>query len=513
MIKRISLRSLSLFFTLAFKICFAQQPTVQWGKEMVKPRQSDITRMIGRDKKSFYCLRSRASFFSYGPAAIEKYSQSTLSLEYVKEFKIPEVQGKKLNFEEIVLLKGNLLAFFSRYDGDQDKNIVYVQKISPENGTAIGEPKEIDYITAFKKRNKGSFGFVLSEDSTKLLILHNEHYDRYSNEKFSYKLIDDKASELWSVSLELPYRDKYFTIDNYAVSNEGKVYMLAKIMKEKEDRERKKPSYRYDLISYDYAKKELNETEIKVGDKFISDAGFGIGPNNTIMAGGFYSNKSEDGLAGVFFVTIDKDNKKIVSQGSKDFSAEFLGGLMSERRAGKHKELYYYKIDHMVLRSDGSFDMIAEQYYVHVVTNYNPRGVTTTTYHYYYNDIIVASVSPDASINWIKAVPKFQHSTDDGGYFSSYSFCHADGNLYFIYNENPKNLAKPKKYPRNGISRKMVTVMAKMDDKGNVEKKALFSAKTEKIYTRPKVSLQLNDNQALFYAIKRKKFKFGIITY
>ncbi len=498
-------------------ICLgAQTPQLEWGPELVRPRRTEIAGFLGCDKNSFYCVRNVRSFFSVRIGAIEKYSKKTMTLEYVKEFKMPEVNGKELQYEDMFILNGQILVFSSAYFSDQNKKIAYVQKINTNDGSLAGQPKEIDQIVADKKRNSGSFSFIVSNDSTKILIARNDPYEKYANEKFSYKLLDANTNIIWSASLELPYKDKYFSISNYRVDNSGKVYMLASVMKEKEDREKKKPSYSYNLISYNNASKSLKEMPISLGDKYISDIRFAITPKGNIAVGGFYSNKNAAGLAGTFFMSVDKEKNQVLSQGTKDFSSEFLTEFMSARHADKHKELYNYSVDYLVSQSNGGLIMVAEQFYVNVVTTCQPKGGCTTTYYYNYNDIIVVSFNPDASVKWMKHIPKTQVSANDGGYHSSYSFVVTNDKLNFIYNDNPKNLkpdADPKR-TKNGISKKMVTVIVGMNiSDGNFNKTSMFSAKEERIYTIPKIAMQLSKNQSLFYAIKRKKFKFAIITY
>ncbi len=512
--RKIHLTLLAIFTVAVFN---AQTPKFELGPELSRPRKTDIAGLIGADKTSFYCLRSVRSFFSTKINTLEKYSRKTMTLEYVREFKQPEVNGKELDFEAMYMLNGQLLIFSTAYFSDQNKKIAYVQKINASDGSLISAPKAIDQIVADKKKNSGSFSYVLSNDSSKILIVRNDPFEKYANEKFSYKLVDNNMNIIWTASLELPYKDKYFQISNYRVDNSGKVFMLAAVIKEKADRERKKPNYSYNIISYNDATKTIKELPISLGDKFISDISFAITPKGTIAVGGFYSNKNDDGgLAGTFFMSVDKEKNQVIAKGTKDFSSAFLSEFMSARRASKHKELYNYTIDYIVTQPNGGLIMIAEQSYVNVVTTCQPKGGCTTTYYYNYNDIIVVNVNPDASIKWTQHIPKTQVSTNDGGYYSSYSFVLTGNKLNFIYNDSPKNLdpnLDPKR-ARNGIGRKMITVLVAMDiGDGKFTKQSLFEAKKEKIYTRPKIASQFSSTQSLFYAIKKKKYKFGLINF
>lgn len=480
---------------------------------MKRAVKSDIIRIIGADQESFYCLRQKYGLFAGKGHILEKYNKTTLNLEYIKEFTMPKVNNKELRMETIFMVKNKLLLFASYYDKTEEKNIAYVQRINPQDGSYTGKPDEIDYIVSQKKRNAGKFDFVLSDDSTKILVLHNEPFEKYGNEKFSYKVLDQNAKEIWSAALEMPYKDRSFTISNYKIDNDGNVYMLASIQKESIQKERGKPGYRYGLISYSYKSKKIAETEISIEDKFISDISFAIS-GSIIVIGGFYSNNSAVGLTGTFYLSMDKSTKQIKASGYKDFSPAFLAEFMSARKAEKHRELFNYSIDHLITRADGGVYIVAEQFIVRVITSYDPRtGYSTTTYNYYYNDIIVVNVNPDASIEWIKKIPKFQHTVNDYGYYSSYTLSYANDNLYFIYNDHPKNIASNYSSVRNGVSGKMVTVLTALSPDGSLQRNVMFNDKDSKIFTRPKVSLRIGSGETLFYAIKKKKYKFGRINY
>lgn len=65
--------------------------------------------------------------------------------------------------------------------------------------------------------------------------------------------------------------------------------------------------------------------------------------------------------------------------------------------------------------------MIAVYYNVVAYVRQRSSGATYYTYVYYYNSLLVANVNPDLSIEWLKVIPKKQISTNDYGYYSSYT--------------------------------------------------------------------------------------------
>ena len=490
----------------------AQSVGIHWGPELGKPKKTDVSAMIGASGDSFFTLRRGIGLFNRDEIYLEKYSKLTLRLENVRPVKLLGVNGRRLVFEQAFVLGPTVLVFLSYYDKDQDRNIAYVQKIDASDGSIFSPSKEIDFIPAAKKRNAGSFDFVLSKDSSKILIMHNDPFDKYANEKFSYKVLDANGEEIWSAALELPYRDASFTISNYIVDNRGDVFMLARLPVNME-RDRRSPGYKYELLSYDHASRRLKEWPIEMGDKFISDIAFDIHRNDTLIIGGFYSTGTSGGVGGSFFISMNARTLEIIAQGGKDFTSEFLGEFMSKRKADKHRELYNYRIDHLLTKVDGGAYIVAEQYYMLVSTYYSRYG-SSVTYHYYYNDIIVVNVNSDGSIGWIKKIPKFQHSTNDNGYYSSYAMKAMPDKLYFVFNDNPKNLNPQATKIRPAFSwRAPITVVATIDQTGAIKREALRGSNLGRIYTRPKLSMNIGNSETLIYALKRKSFRFGVINY
>jgi hypothetical protein len=106
-------------------------------------------------------------------------------------------------------------------------------------------------------------------------------------------------------------------------------------------------------------------------------------------------------------------------------------------------------------------------------------------------------------------VPKYQHTVNDGGFFSSYELIVKGDNLYYIFNDNVKNYDPKKKastvYPMTS-SKKAVTTIARMDAEGKVKKEADAKLRTEKKMLRPKVSAYIAaDDKTIMLAKWGKK--------
>ncbi|HET6990275.1 MAG TPA: hypothetical protein VFJ43_03080, partial [Bacteroidia bacterium] len=322
----------------------------------------------------------------------------------------------------------------------------------------------------------------------------------------------------WKKEIIPPYKDEFFSLDNFIVAKNGDVYMIATVSKDKSvmsrHERRSEPTYFHTVLMYEHEGNNLKEYKVSLDPKFISDVKMTIDDKGDIICAGFYSNKSSNSIIGSFYLKIDKESKEITSQGTKDFPMDFLTQFMSEKKVSKGKELYDYILKHLVLRDDGGAILIAEQYYEVLEQTYDPTThLTTYTYYYYYNDIIVVSINPSGEIAWAKKIPKYQISRNDGGYYSSFAFAVSGDKMYFMFNDNSKNLKSAnddtQKYRYMSNPRKSTAILVTMDSNGNADRQAMFSNKDLKIILRPKLFMQMNEHRMILYGERGSTFKLA----
>lgn len=508
-----------LFSLLLLPAFVSAQVEITWGIPQKSDRKTEMTDLIGADEAYVYALRQDNSAFGSDDPIIERFRQTDLSLDYSKRISHKRFDGVSLTPATQLFINGKIIAFATYYDRDKDINFAYAELL--DDGANVTRAwTEVARIKADKRSNRGSFYFRLSQDSLKVLIVANPPYEKYADEKFTMQLIDENLTVLWKNDVAPPYKDKYFSLENYIVTDSGNVYILATISKDQSAmslRERRKtPTYFHSALVYDPVKNELSEYEIKLDPKFISDITMAVTDSGDIVLSGFYSNKNSSDIAGTFYMKIDKATKKVVSEGSMDFSADFLVQFMSAGRAAKKKELYNYNLRYLVQREDGGAVLVAEQYYEYEVCTTDPRtGATTCTYYYYYNDIIVVSIDPSGKIQWARKIPKLQVSHGDGGYYLSFAFHVTDNTLYFMFNDNTKNLNVPTggsyKYMSN--LKKSVAVLVSMDMKGDQVRQPMFRSEDLKTYLRPKLYMTVSDKRLFLYGQRRTMYKLAEVKF
>ncbi len=491
---------------------------VEWGKEFKSKNSADA--VIGSDGEFTYILKRRKGY------SIDKVDENLNLIKNV-ELKLKH-KGVDLTFEEILMFNNKIFLVTSVKDKRKKIKSLFYQTINITLLNTDSDPiklSEINYDGG-SHRNSGSFGFKTSEDESKLLIFYILPHDKGEKEKFGFHVYDNRLGEIWSRNIELPYAEELFKIEHYNIDNTGNIYVLGKLYKEKAKNSRRgKPNYEYRLVSYVQNQEKRIEYKIALPNVFLRDMNVVPLVNGDFRCIGFYSEKSSFNVKGSYVLKIDGKTKEILSSNTYEFTLDFITQNMTARQTkkakkkkakGKDVEFYEYDIKDIVVKEDGGIIMIAEQYFIQVVThtttNANGGTTTTTTYYYNYNDIIAVSISAEEEIEWARKIPKTQVTANDGGFYSSYYFKVIGDKMYFLYNDNKENLKMVragKVANFNKGKKSSVTVCVSMDFEGNIQKTKLFSFEATEVLVRPKVCSELGETEVLIFAQKRKNQRYA----
>jgi hypothetical protein len=105
-------------------------------------------------------------------------------------------------------------------------------------------------------------------------------------------------------------------------------------------------------------------------------------------------------------------------------------------------------------------------------------------------------------------------SRNDGGIYSSYAMSIVADKLFFIYNEDPRNLdPNRKKTFSESPDKSSVVVLAEVNKEGQVKRAPLFQNKEEGIVTRPKICRQIGRKEMAIYGESGRAYRFGTLTF
>lgn len=508
--------SLLLFSVLAISAIaqkFTKEANVNWGKEYRRPSFSAVEKIIASDASGTYVWRNKAGSLTNTEIIVERYNNQ-LDLDKSASLDLPlNAFNNDFQVVDIVPFGGNIVMLSALYDGRANENILHVQRIDKTSLKLQGQRKEVAKISAKRRMNKGGFDYAISRDSSRILMYAALPFERRGGEKLSLTVYDDKLNQQWTKDVELPFRDRDFQVENYEVDRRGNVYILGRLI----DRNNislfgNRPFYSYVIVAYRNNGKDVKQYDVSLGDDFITDLTMRVGNDGDLICAGFYSERTTQSMKGSFFSKINAETKKMYDIKKGEFDSEFLAQFMSKRRARKKRELFNYRIDQLVLRSDGGALMVAEQFFVRVTTQTDANGFQTQTYTYYYNDIIAINMNPDGSIEWATRIPKRQ--IDGSGAFSSYAMTISKGKIYFMYNDHPKNINRTDfRRIRNFNGRRSVVTLAVLSPDGSYKKYPLFSNRDERILMQPKIAQQVSADEMVIFGLFKRRYKFGRVTF
>ena len=499
----------------------SEKVTIEWGQASAAARAETATEMVGYDDDAVYVQKSKSVFMSDSEVFLTRYNQK---LDETKKLEIP-VGGSgssKRYINRILHWNGELLVFTDMRNNSAKRRSLEVQSIDKRSFRLSGRPKPIAVVdySGHARWNSGDFDLVLSMDSNKLLVVADLPYEKESKEAFGLHVYGPGMQKIWEKDIELPYTDLLFEVTDRQVDEVGDVYLLGRVYDEiAREKRRGKVNYRYEILAYRDQGERLERYPVDVEGRFLTDMKVVINTEGDLLCAGFYSDKGTFSIKGSYFLRIDRNTASIASQSYEEFGLDFITQNLSERKAnkvekkearGKEVELYQYDLNNLVITADGGAVLVGEQFFIKVITSTTTSGTgvstTRTTTIFYYNDIIVVNISPEGEIAWTQKIPKKQVTSQDGGFYSSYAMAVIRDKLYFVFNDNPKNLLNTEEGKiYNMVPRKeSLVVLVEVSADGSVSKEALFSSKEVDIITVPKVCGQINETEMILFG-KRKK--------
>ncbi|MBK8497562.1 MAG: hypothetical protein IPL52_01785 [Flavobacteriales bacterium] len=517
----------TLFASVA---AFAQPKTdkasVDFGPELNEKETGEFSRVFGQSSEAVFMTMSKKK-----DVLIQRVDGS-LRTQYSKVLDL-EMEKKDLELEDLMVIGDRILAFTSLYDKKADKRTMYLRTFGADNMMPEGGWQRVAEFDSEKER-QGGFGVELSPNRKHVLVHVQLPYEKEMPEKFQLHVFSADMAPEWDREITLPYDDKLFSFEEFRVDCKGDVVMIGvKYLEKREAKANKragKAAYDYHLITYSADGSEQDHA-ININDKFLQDLTLSLDSSSMgdILCGGFYGEKGTNKVRGCFFLSLDPKTKAVKHQSYKEFSDDFITQYMTAKQEEKARkkaekkdeelELYEYDLSDIVRRDDGGAVLVGEQYYMYTTQNcYTSQGRTTcyTVYHYLYNSIIVINIDPDGNIAWASQIPKFQHTTNDGGYFSSYAMEVKGDKLYFIYNDNGENLflnAGDKFKPTDFQGKSSIVTMATVSIDGHVKREAFFDPEKRDLILRPKSARQLDDDRMFIYSTRKKDYRFGMVTF
>ena len=513
-----------LFF--AANILFAQLKEsslveLNWQENYRGSKKTAYIEFAGRIGDNIFTLKSKKN-----KLAIFKNDMSFKNESYCYLDK--KINNLKIDLETVFPFKNELLLINKIINYDNNSINLYQQKINPVslNKTEHNILLSINYL---KKKDIGTFHYRISIDSSKLLVYYAYPTLKYEPEKFALFVFDQNLNIVWNKELN-KIEERLYTIDDIDIDNDANVFIVAREHNKKDGLFKQDKSLKNAdlIIAYTHNGKKLNEYKLSLKNEYITDIKFKI-KNEFLFIGGFYSYNGLESVKGSLSSKIDFEAEQILWTQTNDFKEDLITKDWSDEKIERAKKRLIKKEEHLEIEdlvlkeifvtSSDEIILFAEEYYVveKVSTIYdaNAGPQNRTSYTYHYDDIYVIKHNENGIIEMAESLNKEQTSSDDKGYYLSYSVYQRNDDFFLIYNESVKDFAQEDislwQKLEGKTKRSQMTVITSVNFEDKIFNKELLFIQKEKLRCRPKACRQIDNKSFLIYNRTGRFEELGVI--
>lgn len=466
----------------------------------------------------------------------------TLQIDFEKKIILPEYDGKRTELQSINIFNDEFIIFLESFQRKNDVHVLLAQKMNNQ-GELLGDVIKLDEISAERKKNAGSFHYVINDQ--RILLFSSPPFEKYAKEKLTFKVLDKTLHVVWENALELPYLDRNVSIKSYNIDENDNLVVICSVndfkdTKEtqgttaaKAERAKDGSDYSFSVLTYDYKNEHLKEYKIELGlGRNTKNLYYNIEKEGDISICGLYGDVSSYGSGkGIYVTRIHSATRTCDEIKVKEFDNEFISGRIGEKQADKGRGIDFFGVRQFMPRDDGGIHICGEiSYWWQSCSSIKDKaGRVQCTSHFYYGDIIVISANKFGDIEWIRTIDKVQESTISflnviprsvmktgpivgNKYWSysplaSYAVLRSDQSLHFLYNDSPKNYESDKNPDKiyGANEKKMITTISSIDLNGNVYRQPNSELKKVKMVLYPKVRLTSKKTNNRLYILAGSK--------
>lgn len=402
-----------------------------------------------------------------------------------------EQNGRK-NIDFLTVSGENILLFVSEYFTRERTIRTYFYHYDLE-GNLLEDAKVISELPN-EKEHRVELRYVRSLNKRKLLCYKNLNSSN-DNEKILYFLFDEEGEMVKEGQMIIPYPDEKFEERKVIVSNAGNIYFMGKFYRE--NRVRSPNDFEYIVYRFMDGSEEGEKYAVNADGKYLTDVNFKVDPFENMFVAGFYSNTSDDQIIGTLYQKVNSKGELEISR-FQQFEEGFLAQFLTDRQIDRGKELKYFYLDNIVLRSDGGVLLIGEKFYTTVSSYLDLYGYWVDQKIFHYEEIIVSSIAPDGEQEWSSVV----HKRQAGEVRENLSYMNmiTGENIYLLYQYQPKKENRSVFYSQidyEGKVGKLTPLMSKLR-----EKSSLYPRKCEQISNSEALVVYFTDRGKVYSIVK-----------
>jgi len=419
----------------------------------------------------------------------------------------------------------NIFFIYNSYDRKSKVTSVYALRIDEKTLLSKGKVT-LGNFESDSRDDQAEPTYKLSADSSKILLFVEGPERKKENKKYFVGVYDTDLKNIWLRNIELPIGDRYVSIYDEDITNDGKVFVAIKHYDKEVTRQmvreegEKVPSYTYKLLKYAEDQSKAQEISFNLNDNFIQGTKLVYNNNGTITAAGLYKRKYNGNITGVFYATFDGSATEVKDPTMVAFPGDMLTlvdkdnfGTDSKSDAGLYP---HFKVNYILNRTNGSVDLISEYYRLVISSSYNSQTKTYSTRRiYYYGDIVNVNLGKDGTATFTR-VPKNQKMQEVDIFLGYFPIIYKD-KLVLLYNDDEDNIDRDLSKAPDDMMRfkKSVFAAATIDAKGNLTRQTIYSHRDEDYVSMPRYTSRISDSRYLITSdllkLFKKRTRFGIL--
>jgi len=398
-------------------------------------RGSSVPSLIGGDH-SGYWLQERTS--DRVPTILITHLDTALKTVWRRPFQLPHPEGAgSQEIDQVLFIQGHLYVFSSGRRTDAAEYQAFVTVVDKEARPVLG-PALIHFVPDIWKGKRPQCVVRVSNDHNRILVLFDAPYERRASESIAIRVFDAGLDLLWERTLELPYDQDVVQVHHFDVDSEGGIYLMSGQNPEKHALSWQRPQgHRYVVFYYEHEQNILREYDVSLKDKQVLSVQFAIQPSGQLVIGGYYSNDFSFAAAGTFLFVLEARAEGVEVASYMPFPQELITHYLTPRQSGRQMGLPDYYLDHLILREDGSYWLIGEQFSIAENLMMDPMtGRQLIERRFTYDDVLAVHLSADARILRAERVARRQFDTSLNPHLS-YSCLVVGDDVVIYFNDHP----------------------------------------------------------------------------
>ncbi|MEZ4923573.1 MAG: hypothetical protein R2780_10420 [Crocinitomicaceae bacterium] len=369
---------------------------------------------------------------------IRNFHKGDLQLVNSKNIYSQVIDGYTNDPQEIFYQKGKFY-LFSHLDSERDKTrllgVEVFNEILEREKVVILDTLVTDEVDFIKE----------SEDKNGFLVASHLRYSQMIEQEIDLIKVSSDGEMEWKQTIKSPMALQTLRIEKVRFSSNSPIFILCNYAYDLSGAPEvdQAVNNQYALWSYDTKGKFLKEFDIRLKNKWANGIDMQLHKDGDVIISGYFNETKNPSINGVFSMIVGAD-LSLKNTSWYKFNEEIFNKFYKKDDKNRDIELNDYQLKSVALLDDNSYFLLGEQYYKYIERINDPRtNVTTTTEYFNYNSIIVSYFDSLGNHKWTDRIPKFQNSTNDFGYFSSFATMNTGKDLYLFFNDSKKNNESP----------------------------------------------------------------------